>query len=777
MERLNPNPSLALRLRIITFIVTCLSVMVPIARSNGIYDKTRVPDLHDPAPVTIADVIQMTQFGELSYIRGTSAKYTPARFSPNGRQFVISTTRGNITENTNDYTLLLFQTDKALQSPTPEALVTLSSSSNRPGIQAVTWVNDTTLAFLGENPGALQQVYEIDCRTKRLTKLTHSATNVIAYALSPDNGRFFFLAERPTVPLFEAKDKRDGVVVSSQPLPALVAGESRVLGSQIADLFAGSMREGQEAPVRIGGDFTPWSGLWLSGNGSYLIVEGFVTDIPENWKDYTERSLQERLRTDAFNRGYHPILSRYELINVASGQREPLLDAPAAGGTCTDKAVIWSPDSSSVVVSEAYLPLNVADTAERRLRQSKKLLAEIKIPSLAIVPISSREACPLMWDYRSGKLLTGLTSFITPATVSYADLRGFERGTAGWKEVEFPKSGLAQNERIAVTLEEDMNTAPKLVVREIQTGRESILLDFNPQFKNLEFGQVQNIMFKARDGHGVNAGLYLPPHYAKGTKYPLVIQTHGWDPHRFWIDGPWTTAFAAQPLAGRGFVVVQLDEDLSKLSTPDEAPGEASAYEGAIDYLDSLGLIDRERVGIVAFSRTGLGVTYALTHSNYHFAAANIADAGDAGYFAYLSIASWVPDAWPDYEAVNGGSPFDAGMASWLKNSCFNLANVTTPIREEAHGIFGILGAWQWFIGLSRLYKPVELIYIPDGDHVLVKPWERLVSQQGSVDWFSFWLKGEEDPDPTKAVQYARWRELRKLQHDNETKANAAPVN
>jgi hypothetical protein len=31
-----------------------------------------------------------------------------------------------------------------------------------------------------------------------------------------------------------------------------------------------------------------------------------------------------------------------------------------------------------------------------------------------------------------------------------------------------------------------------------------------------------------------------------------------------------------------------------------------------------------------------------------------------------------------------------------------------------------------------------------------------------------FWLKGEEDPDPAKADQYARWRELRKLQGANE---------
>lgn len=43
------------------------------------------------------------------------------------------------------------------------------------------------------------------------------------------------------------------------------------------------------------------------------------------------------------------------------------------------------------------------------------------------------------------------------------------------------------------------------------------------------------------------------------------------------------------------------------------------------------------------------------------------------------------------------------------------------------------------------------------------------------VDWLRFWLKGEEDSDPAKAEQYARWRKLRKIQEQNEKKSvNAA---
>jgi hypothetical protein len=49
---------------------------------------------------------------------------------------------------------------------------------------------------------------------------------------------------------------------------------------------------------------------------------------------------------------------------------------------------------------------------------------------------------------------------------------------------------------------------------------------------------------------------------------------------------------------------------------------------------------------------------------------------------------------------------------------------------------------------------------MPGSTHVPEKPWERRTSQQGAVDWFCFWLKSEEDPDPAKAEQYNRWRKL-----------------
>ena len=75
---------------------------------------------------------------------------------------------------------------------------------------------------------------------------------------------------------------------------------------------------------------------------------------------------------------------------------------------------------------------------------------------------------------------------------------------------------------------------------------------------------------------------------------------------------------------------------------------------------------------------------------------------------------------------------------------------------------------WQPYAGLRYLHKPVDLMMLNTDEHVLTNPAVRMASQGGSVDWFRFWLKDEEDSDPAKAEQYIRWRELRKLQEANE---------
>jgi hypothetical protein len=113
------------------------------------------------------------------------------------------------------------------------------------------------------------------------------------------------------------------------------------------------------------------------------------------------------------------------------------------------------------------------------------------------------------------------------------------------------------------------------------------------------------------------------------------------------------------------------------------------------------------------------------------------------------------------YENREGVVPWgDKNLEKWIQfDPGFHLDRIRAPLRIEMYA-FG-MGWWDVFATLRRHQRPAEYVSIPDGAHDLVKPWERLTSQEGDVDWFDFWLNGHEDSNPTKREQYVRWHQLR----------------
>src|SRR5882724_3825664 len=95
-------------------------------------------------PVTVADVIQMTQIGDEDYDGGSSFKHRVAKFSPDRTRFVILVREVNVKLNTNRYSLLLFRSNNPHEASQRKVLASLSSSSNRPAIRAVEWIDNNT---------------------------------------------------------------------------------------------------------------------------------------------------------------------------------------------------------------------------------------------------------------------------------------------------------------------------------------------------------------------------------------------------------------------------------------------------------------------------------------------------------------------------------------------------------------------------------------------------------------------------------------------------------
>ncbi len=736
--------------------------------------QNRGPDL-EIRPVTVRDVISMNRLGLPDGELSGQIKDKAAKFSPDGKKFIVVLKHGNLDRNTNDYSVFLYQTADALNSPRPQVLFTLSSTSNREAIQDIKWLDDSdTLAFIGENPGELPGVYEFSIAKKHLERITTHPTAVVAFDVSADGKTVLFEADpAPRKPLAFDAANASGMVITTQSVIEILADGSRGFeptAAQGEELF---LNGDQKREMQISTDDVLYAvgPLSLSPDGRHALISGFPREIPETWSEYKDSDLQKVISSSMRRKGEAFRYSRYLLLDTDRGELAPLFNTPILPAS---EDILWVNGGTSFVISRARLSLDGTDATEREKRKEKTYVVEVKLPEKQIVKITDGHFRAKAWNQASSTLLLTAGNWWDEREQQIA----YAKEGLVWKEVPIGLSTQDSKSRIKVTLEEGTNSPPKIYSLDAKGGKKVLLLDLNPQFTKLSFGRVEVVTWKATDGHEVQGGLFLPPNYEAGKRYPLVIQTHGYLPGKFYSDGPWSSAFAAQPLAGKGIVVLQVgystkhdDDDPRFFNTPQEAPREMAAYEGAIDYLDSRGLIDRDRVGIIGFSRTVYKAAYTLTHSNYQFAAATFADGIDGGLYEYLLFNV------QNDPLLNGGPPFGKTLALWIKSAPeFSMDRIRTPIRLEAYSPASALGKWNWFAGLSLQEKPVEFIYLPHATHLLNKPSERIVSQQGNVDWFCFWLKREEDPDPSKAEQYARWRVLDQLQKQTEKTTHNPPA-
>jgi hypothetical protein len=701
----------------------------------------------------------MTVLPETTYTAGDRSSSRFARFSPDGRRFVVVTAKGHPETNENEFTLLLFETKEAFRSPRPNPVLSMRSRSNRDAIKNVKWVGNEDLYFIGESRGS-SQVYSLNIPTRKLRRWTSHPTSIVDFDTDPRERVLVYAAEPGPPRKAAVSEKVDrGYAITLETLGEIPRSR--------ADFRQPDTAQGEEVFVKRRGEpaarvplrdrYLPLAPLSIAPDGQHAVFAVFLRDVPPLWIEYEDEFIRPEVK--AYRRkGSIAWLMRYMLVDTKTKRAEPLLPGPVAW---ISNGTAWSPDGKRLAVSGAFLPLDISDSAERETRKKHPFAVEVEMKTGKFQKITGKELVVVRWESSPERI-----SF-RPSSQPAAPMRTtFVKGPSGWSEASNRNPKASEPPEISV--EQDLNTPPKLFATDRVSGRKSVLLDPNPQFRELEFGNVEAITWKATDGHEVEGGLYLPPDYQPGVRYPLVLQTHGFSKHEFWINGPWNSGFAAQPLAARGIVVLQTGHGtepggyMKHHRSLEEAPREMAAYQGAIDYLDAKGIIDRERVGIIAFSRTQYHVEYTLTHSSYHFLAATLVDGFDAGYLQYLMN----PYSEKDEVMVNGGPPFGATFANWMEHSTsFRMDHVHTPIRVECHD-WGIIGCWEWYSVLTHMGKPVELIYLPDAVHILVKPWERMTSQQGDVDWFCFWLRNEEDQNPKKREQYERWRELRRQSID-----------
>lgn len=271
---------------------------------------------------------------------------------------------------------------------------------------------------------------------------------------------------------------------------------------------------------------------------------------------------------------------------------------------------------------------------------------------------------------------------------------------------------------------ESKNEFPNYYIRNIKKKNSlTALTTFENPFKSIQNVKKEVITYKRDDGLDLSGTLYLPTDYEKGKKYPMILWAY---PREFKdkssasqntsSSNEFTYPYYGSPIywVTRGYVVLD-DAAFPIIGEGDEQPNDTFIKQlvgngkAAIDAVDALGYIDRNRVAVGGHSYGAFMTANLLAHSNLF--AAGIARSG--AYNRTLTpfgFQSEERNYWEAPEVYYNMSPF------------MHADTMKTPlllIHGEADNNSGTypLQSERYFNALKGLGAPVRLVMLPRESH------------------------------------------------------------
>ncbi len=314
---------------------------------------------------------------------------------------------------------------------------------------------------------------------------------------------------------------------------------------------------------------------------------------------------------------------------------------------------------------------------------------------------------------------------------------------------EAPRCAVGPENLVCV---ESRPLVPPRLVRINYSGEREILADPNAALA----GRVAAKAIPLAFSRGIT-GILLTPLNGSGP-FPTVVQYYHCDG---FLKGGVGDEIPMLPLIEHGIAILCLD----RIYAPKSA-GMGASYERALDSIseaiDGLAarrLIDPRRIGIGGLS-FGSEVALWAVRKSRRFAAATLSS-GTLSSFYYWSNAlpaRGFAEMLSDYWKI--GDP-DSDSLKWKTLSAADdVSRLDTPLLLQLPES-EVRTSIELHTRLKRAGKPVDLYVFADEPHIKYQPRHKLAVYRRNLDWYRFWLKDQEDADPGKAVQYARWRAYR----------------
>ena len=640
------------------------------------------------------------------------------------------------------------------------------------------WIDDTHISFLFSDAQGVRQVMSVDVVSGEIRQLTRSPTSVRVFDVSKD-GTVLYRADARMDTRRDALSRRPVVLPPGTDVYALFRGDTS--GRGFLDWVWNSewflQSPDAKVPIKLvfGGrsEELLFNGtVRFSPDGSRAIVLSNPQVIPEEWDAYLQspdawlgwHSLREA-RNNQWTMAARAV-TQFHVLNVNSKQTRPLFPAMTLFGGF----VIWSPDSREILLAPTHLPPGADEAGV-----SGQAVATVDVESgrFLALPIRARreEILAAVWVDADTIDLQ-----LREASRKQTRTERFVRQDSRWERVgDGASAGSDNHAAIRFELEADPGTPARLIAADVRDpAKRRVILDPNAALaRKLELGITSEMRGEVEGTGPWSAQIVFPPGYRSGQPLPLVIQAQYGGPKAntdfsFYSSARNGTGPAPDPaytghlLAAHGIVVATVNFSV-RLYTADEGHDARKAMEDFARLAIREGIAAADKIGAIGFSRNGWYVEHLLAFSDLPLAAAVTVDNMTASYM------SAAVQGWPaDYDLLNGGAPFGSGMHQWLQNvPSFNAERIRAPLRivSLTFGLENLLHRWELYSKLRRLQRPVEAVVLREyGCHNPQNPTVLLALQEETIDWFRFWLQGDEDPSPRKAEQYARWRELRKLQ-------------
>lgn len=759
----------------------------------------------------VRDSIAMTRFSEPS---GRSRGASPLT-SPDGKYFVVVTSRGLLESNKVESSIWLFKNrliERFLQADARETLpgpallakasvVPLRSASD--AYQSIIWdlhwsPDSRAIYFLQQGPTGQRQLWRKGIETQRLEKLSPANCDVERFSVERDVVVFYASqnARASENYLSSGNDRNQPAarsVIGTPIYNILFPVKGGSLVPRIHHLWVaqgGRVRQLPESPSS-GPDLDHyWDVLSISPDGRFVIQIRPVAIVPSSWESYIPVPGREDWKLDhndpkITSPSYLWRARQYVLVDLANGKVHPLIDAPYGDVLAHLEATqaVWASDGKRVLLTNTFLPLDGAVQGQQAMRKEMCAVADVQIQSgrAQCIAITRDATLPTAFNPKPLELEKASLGLKQDEVILHFEWPQDKRGQTEWYQndngvwtlVKTLQDGAASTSAtigpqltastISVRIGQALNEPPVLWATDNRTGRGREIWNPNPQFNHVSYGEASIFHWKDGTGYQWTGGLIKPLGFVAGKRYPLIIQTHGFLDFEFMTDGQYPSGMAARPLASEGFMVLQIQTNYTHVGELAEADDNVRGYESAIAQLASDGLVDPNRVGIVGFSRTSWYVETALIKNPILFAAASISDGTDQSYMQEML---YQLDRVSEGQQMYSATPFGKGLVQWMELApSFHLDEVVAPVMISALGPPSILEEWEIYASLYKQRKPIEFMYIPDDQHIVQKPMARLASEQSCIDWFQFWLQDYERPRPDDPEQYARWRHLREMRN------------